>query len=123
VPVNHASRAYYAKAQAHGHGAPNLRYVEVTNAQHFDSFIPTFAGYDTRYVPLHVYLTRALDAMYAHLTSGTPLPPSQVVHAVPRGGVPGAAPPLMAANVPPIQAAPPPTERITFRRSTLFVPD
>jgi hydroxybutyrate-dimer hydrolase len=123
IPVNHASRAYYAKAQAHGRGAPNLRYVEVTNAQHFDSFIPTFPGYDTRYVPLHVYLNRALDAMYAHLTSGSPLPPSQVVHTVPRGGAPGAAPPLTAANVPPIQAAPPASERITFRRSTLFVPD
>jgi hydroxybutyrate-dimer hydrolase len=123
IPVNHSSRAYYAKAQARGHGAPNLRYVEVTNAQHFDSFIPTFPGYDTRYVPLHVYLNRALDAMYAHLKSGSPLPPSQVVHTVPRGGAPGAAPPLTAANVPPIQSAPPPADRITFRRSTLFVPE
>jgi hydroxybutyrate-dimer hydrolase len=126
VPVNHASRAYYAKAQAHGDGARNLRYVEVTNAQHFDSFLPggvVFGGYENLYVPLHIYLNRALDSMYEHLTSGSPLPPSQVVHAVPRGGVPGAAPALTAANVPPIQAAPPPADRITFRRSTLFVPD
>jgi len=126
VPVNHASRAYYAKAQADGHGARHLRYVEVTNAQHFDAFLPggpVFAGYENRYVPLHVYLISALDWMYDHLKRDKPLPPSQVVHAVPRGGVPGAAPPLTGANVPPIQAHPDRDDLITFRRSTLFVPD
>ncbi|HJT61376.1 MAG TPA: 3-hydroxybutyrate oligomer hydrolase family protein, partial [Burkholderiales bacterium] len=93
VPVNHASRAYYAKAQAHGNGAPNLRYVEVTNAQHFDAFLPggpVFGGYENLYVPLHVYLVEALDLMYDHLKAGKALPPSQVVHTVPRGGAPGA---------------------------------
>jgi hydroxybutyrate-dimer hydrolase len=123
VPVNHASRAYYAKALANG--SRNVRYIEVTNAQHFDAFLPAapFPGYDSHYVPLHVYFIRALDAMYAHLKGGKPLPPSQVVHAVPRGGAPGAAPPLVAANVPPIQDAPPAADLITFRRSTLFVPE
>src|SRR5262249_17852772 len=48
VPVNHASRAYYASNQDGAGGVSQLRYIEVTNAQHFDSFIPTFAGYDTR---------------------------------------------------------------------------
>lgn len=125
VPVNHASRAYYARNQAGAGGVSNLRYVEVTNAQHFDSFLPAapFPGYDSRYVPLHVYLNRALDWMYEHLKSGKPLPPSQVVHTVPRGGAPGAAPALTAANVPPIQAAPGPADLITFSRGTLFVPD
>jgi hydroxybutyrate-dimer hydrolase len=126
VPVNHASRAYYAKAQAHGNGAPNLRYVEVTHAQHFDAFLPggpVFGGYENLYVPLHVYLVQALDLMYEHLKGGKPLPPSQVVHTVPRGGAPGAAPALTAANVPPIQATPAAADLITFRRSTLFVPD
>jgi hydroxybutyrate-dimer hydrolase len=123
VPVNHASRAYYATALANG--SRDIRYVEVTNAQHFDAFLPAapFPGYDSRYVPLHVYLIRALDAMYAHLKDGKPLPPSQVVHTVPRGGAPGTAPPLVAANVPPIQDSPGAGELITFRRSTLFVPD
>ena len=45
-----------------------------------------------------------MDLMYAHLREGAPLPPSQVVHTVPRG--PGA-PPITAANVPPIAASPP----------------
>jgi hypothetical protein len=58
--------------------ASRLRYIEVTNAQHFDSFLP-FAGYDTRFVPLHLYFNRAMDAMWAHLKNGTALPGSQVV--------------------------------------------
>ena len=125
VPVNHASRAYYAANQGGARGVSNVRYVEVTNAQHFDAFLPAtaFPGYDTRYVPLHVYLNRALDWMYDHLKSGKALPPSQVVRTVPRGGAPGAAPDLTAANVPPMQANPGAGDLITFRRSTLFVPD
>jgi hydroxybutyrate-dimer hydrolase len=125
VPVNHASRAYYAANQGGARGVSNLRYVEVTNAQHFDAFLPAapFPGYDSRYVPLHVYLIYALDWMYEHLTSGKALPPSQVVRTIPRGGAPGAATPITAANVPPMQANPAPGDLITFRRSTLFVPD
>lgn len=128
VPINHASRAYFAKNQASGSGsdkASNTRYIEVTNAQHFDSFIALglFLGYDTRFIPLHVYFNRAMDAMWAHLASGAPLPPSQVVRTVPRGGVTGAAPPLTAANVPPIQASPAPGDLISFSGNTLSIPD
>ena len=128
VPVNHASRAYYAKNQSTAKGASNARYIEVTNAQHFDAFLPggaIFGGYEQRFVPLHVYLIHALDAMYAHLTTGTPLPPSQVVHTIPRCGptYPCVAPPITAANVPPIAADPPASDRITFDGSTLHVPD
>lgn len=126
VPVNHASRAYYAKNQAGAAGVSNVRYIEVTNAQHFDAFLPggaVFGGYENRYVPLHVYLNRALDWMYEHLKSGQALPPSQVVRGVPRGGTPGAAPALTAANVPPIAAEPAASDLITFSRSTLFVPN
>ena len=47
----------------------NLRYYEVTNAQHFEAFLP-LAGYDTRFVPLHVYGIQALNMMYAHLKHG-----------------------------------------------------
>ncbi len=127
VPVNHASRAYYAANQAAAPGVSRLRYIEVTNAQHFDAFLPggAFAGYEKRFVPLHVYLIEAPDRMYAHLTQGAPLPPSQVVRAVPRCADPAcaAAPPLEASNVPPIADAPAAADRIEFRRGTLYVPD
>lgn len=126
LPVNHTSRPYTA-LNKHVEGATSkLSYIEVTNAQHFDGFIglpAVLPGYDTRYVPLHVYLNRALDAMYAHLKSGTALPPSQVVRTLPRGGTPGAAPALTAANVPPIAATPAAADAIGFAGTTLSVPD
>lgn len=120
VPVNHASRAYYGTNQlSEGQGHRNLSYIEVTNAQHFDAFLP-FPDYAARYVPLHVYLIRALNAMYANLTVGTPLPPSQVVRTVPRGA---GAPPIAPANVPDISSDPAAGDRITFQRDTLFIPE
>lgn len=120
VPVNHASRAYYGANQlAEGNGHRDVSYVEVTNAQHFDAFLG-FPGYADRYVPLHVYLIRALNSMYARLTTGAPLPPSQVVRGLPRG--PGA-PPITPANVPPFLGNPGVTDRIEFSGDTLHVPD
>jgi len=120
IPVNHASRAYYGANQlAEGHGRRALSYVEVTNAQHFDAFLG-FPGYAERFIPLHVYLIRALDRMYAHLTTGAPLPPSQVVRGVPRGA---GAPPITAANVPDFSADPAHGDRIRFHRDTLSIPD
>jgi hydroxybutyrate-dimer hydrolase len=83
VPVNFSSRPYVLRNSQVEGAASRVRYVEVENAQHFDSFLP-FAGYDTRYVPLHLYFNRALDAMWAHLKTGTPLPPSQLVRTTPR---------------------------------------
>ena len=127
LPVNHTSRPYYALNQKVEGAASRLRYIEVTHAQHFDSFIglPTvLPGYDSRYVPLHVYLNRALDAMYEHLSSGKPLPASQVVRTVPRGGTPGAAPAISAANVPAIAAVPAPGDAITMAAGhTVVIPD
>jgi hydroxybutyrate-dimer hydrolase len=126
LPVNHTSRPYTAlNKRVEGHRS-RLSYIEVTNAQHFDGFIglPTvLPGYDTRYVPLHVYLNRGLDAMYAHLRHGKPLPASQVVRTVPRGGVPGTAPAITEANVPPIVLRPAAADAITWRARTLTVPD
>ena len=122
VPVNFSSRPYVLRNALVEGAASNLRYVEVTHAQHFDAFLG-FAGYDTRFVPLHLYFNRALDAMWAHLKAGTPLPPSQVVHTTPRGGAPGAAPALANANVPAIAAAPAAADVITVSGSTLRVPD
>lgn len=117
VPVNHVSRAYLATNASVEGTASRLRYVEVTHANHFDSFTSLLP---TQIVPLHVYLFRALDAVYANLASGAPLPPSQVVRTVPR--VSGAAP-ITMANVPPIAAAPASSDLIRIGNGFVDVPD
>lgn len=121
IPVNFSSRPYVLRNSLVEGSASQLRYVEVTNAQHFDSFLP-FPGFDSRFIPLHLYFLRGLDAMWAHLKTGAALPPSQVIHTTPRGGTPGAAPALTAAQMPPIAATPADANRITIQGSTLKVP-
>ena len=128
MPVNETSRAYYGKNQLTAIGASELRYIEVTNGQHFDAFIDALPGFSQLYIPLHVYLQRALNAMYDHLKNGTPLPPSQVVRTTPRG--PPTPPvatlvaaPITAANVPPISATPPVSDLIRMENTTLLIPD
>jgi hydroxybutyrate-dimer hydrolase len=79
-------------------------------------------GFDSRFVPLHYYNLKALDLMWSHLKNGTPLPPSQVVHTVPRGGAPGAAPALTTANLPAI-ATNPGANAITVANGALNVPN
>lgn len=126
LPVNHTTRPYVALNRKVEGAASKLSYVEVTNAQHFDSFIglpAVLPGYDTRYIPLHVYLNRALDAMYDHLTNGKALPPSQVVRTVPRGGNPGQAPALQPANLPLIAGTPAAADRIEVSAGAIRVPD
>jgi hydroxybutyrate-dimer hydrolase len=131
VPVNHASRPYYGLNRMVEGRDSNLRYYEVTNAQHFEAFINPalvpgtafLAGYDTRFIPLHVYGIQALNLMYDHLKNGAPLPRSQVVRTTPRGGVPGAAPAITPDNVPPIVQHPEPGDRIRFRNNTVHVPN
>lgn len=101
VPVNHSSRAYYGANllnENHGRRSSPTRYVEVTNAQHFDAFL-SFPGYPERYAPL---------------------PPSQVVRTVPRGA---GAPAITAANVSAWQEVPADGDRIRFEERTLYVPD
>lgn len=126
LPVNHTSRPYFGlNKQVEGTGS-KLSYMEITNAQHFDGFIglpAVLPGYDTRFVPLHLYLNRALDAVYSHLKNGTALPGSQVVRTVPRGGTPGAAPAIEAANVPNFAAVPAAANAIVFAAGTVTVPD
>jgi hydroxybutyrate-dimer hydrolase len=122
VPVNHNARAYAAFNRSVEGTRSELRYYEVTNAQHFDAFLP-LSGFDNRFVPLHVYFNEAMSLMYARLKNRVALPPSQVVRATPRGGAPGAAPAITAANVPAIQATPAAGDRITFNGSTLLVPE
>lgn len=88
------------------------------NAQHLDAF-NAFAGFNNTMIPLHRYFIQAMDLMYDHLKNGAPLPPSQVVRTTPRAG----AAPITLANVPPIQAAPPAGDLITFSGGTLRIPE
>lgn len=127
LPVNHGARPYLGlNAKVEG-GSSKLSYIEVMNAQHFDGFIDLVPGYDTLFVPLVLYEQRALDAMYAFLKNGTPLPPSQVVRTTPRGGTPGAAPAISATNVPNFTSTPAASDRISVSVSggvaTVSVPN
>ena len=121
VPINHASRPYAAMNKFAEGNSSNLSFYEVTNGQHFDAFLGV-AGFDTRFVPLHYYNLQALNLMWAHLKNGAPLPPSQVVHTVPRGGTAGAALALTVANLPAISASPG-SNAITFGGGGVNVPN
>ncbi|MBS0390336.1 MAG: D-(-)-3-hydroxybutyrate oligomer hydrolase [Proteobacteria bacterium] len=126
LPVSHTSRPYAALNRQVEGAASKLSYLEVTNAQHFDTFIglpAVLPGYDSRYIPLHVYLNRALDAVYDNLTKGTALPASQVVRTVARGGTAGSAPAITAANVPPLAIVPAAGNAITVTAGSITIPD
>lgn len=125
MPVNHSSRPYVAKSLAVDGVRSKLRYYEVLNAQHYEAALgdPSMPGFDSRYVPLRPYLLQSLDLMYGYLTLKQPLPESQVLRTVPRGGVPGAAPAISSNNVPPISTSPASTDIIRFSGSTLSIPN
>jgi hydroxybutyrate-dimer hydrolase len=129
VPVNHASRAYYALNKS-AESNSTVSYYEVTNAQHFDAFLALSpaafgASLQDRFIPLHRYVVQSLDLMYNHLKSGASLPPSQVVRTTPRcpAGNCNPAPAITPANVPPIPPTPAAADQITFSGGTLTVPD
>jgi hydroxybutyrate-dimer hydrolase len=89
----------------------------VTNANHFDSFTNALPNV---IVPLHVYLFRALDAVYANLkNSATALPPSQLVRTTTRGDN---SVPITVQNVPAISATPG-INAIAVSGTTVTVPD
>jgi hydroxybutyrate-dimer hydrolase len=119
LPPNFTSRAYFGLNNVVDGSHSTLRYYEVTNAHHLDSF-NQFATYNAMFIPLHRYFIQAMDLMYDHLRSGRPLPPSQVVHTTPRGA---GAPPITAANVPPIADAPPASTLITFSGGQVRIPN
>ncbi|WP_024538063.1 3-hydroxybutyrate oligomer hydrolase family protein [Comamonas badia] len=121
VPVNDNARAYTALNRTIEGASSKLRYIEVMNGQHFDAFLP-FSGFDTRFVPLHPYFNQAMNAMWDHLKKGAALPDSQVVRATPRGGMPGAANTITAANVPPFVATPAAADRIGYAGTSIAVP-
>ena len=122
IPVNANARAYAALNSGVEGSKTQLRYVEVLNAQHFDAFLP-FAGFDTRFVPLHGYFNQAMDDVWAHVKNGKALPGNQVVRTTPRGGTPGAANPIAASNVPAYQAVPAAAEAIVVGGGSMAVPD
>lgn len=62
-------------------------YWRVANAQHFDAFL-AFPGFGDRHVPLMPYAYAALDHLWAHLDSGSPLPASRDIATTPRGDGP-----------------------------------
>nr|WP_277187189.1 D-(-)-3-hydroxybutyrate oligomer hydrolase [Caballeronia sp. BR00000012568055] len=105
VPINHASRPYLGANQVAEGNKSQLSLYEITNGQHFDAFL-SVAGFDTRFIPVHYYNLQALNLMWAHLKNNAPLPPSQVVRTVARGGTAGAAPALTTANLPAIAQSP-----------------
>lgn len=117
IPVNHASRAYLGLNAAVEGTNSQLRYIEVTNANHFDSFSSALPNL---IVPLHVYLNRALDAMYAHLTARQALPPSQVVRTVTRAD---ASTLITNVNVPMIATAPAPGNVISVTGTQVDIPN
>jgi hydroxybutyrate-dimer hydrolase len=79
--VNFTSRSYYGLNQKIEGGNSKLVYIEVTNAHHLDALNQVF-DIDTQ-IPLHYYLTQALDLMYDHLKNAVPLPKSQVIFTTP----------------------------------------
>jgi hydroxybutyrate-dimer hydrolase len=120
VPVGFTSRPYLGLNSLVEGDRSKLRYVELSNVQHFGASEP---GYDTRYVRIAIYHLRALEDMYTHLTSGTPLPEHQVVRPTPRGGEPGKAPALEAKNVIPILAKSAEADRIGAERGRVIIPE
>jgi len=122
LPPNFTSRAYFGLNNVVDGSTSSLHYYEITNAHHLDSF-NQFPGYNANYIPLHRYFLQAMDLMYDHLRHGRSLPPSQVVHTIPRGTGTPLPPPITLANVPAIADAPSPSNQITFTAGQVKIPD
>lgn len=126
VAPNHTSRAYYANLKKLGNKiSSNVRYYEITNAQHFDAFtaLPQYAD---KYVPLHYYFELGIDLMMAHLEERSPLPPSQVVHTTTRKKVENKPEDLNLKHLPAITPNPDSLIRFTHDKDNsdlLIIPD
>lgn len=79
--VNFTSRPYYALNQKITGGNSKLVYLEVKNANHFDSLNQQYNI--TSQVPSSYYFSQALDRLYDNLKNGVKLPKSQVIRTVP----------------------------------------
>ena len=84
LPIDFASAPYVEALRSAGR-APT--YWRVPHAQHFDAFLAVPAFGD-RHVPLLPYGYAALDALWAHLDHGAPLPDSRTFATRPRGAGP-----------------------------------
>ena len=84
LPIDFASAPYVDALRAAGR-VPT--YWRVPHAQHFDAFL-VVPGFGERHVPLMPYGYAALDALWAHLERGAPLPASQRFVTRPRGTAP-----------------------------------
>lgn len=96
IQINHHGRAYATLNQRAEGQRSQLRYVEVSHAQHFDALL-NYPPLRTHYVPLHGYYEQALDTVLLHLREGAPLPPNQWVNATP-----AQTPAAPLASLPPI---------------------
>jgi hydroxybutyrate-dimer hydrolase len=121
IPVNHCSRAYYAVNQRDRGNRDELRYYELEHGNHFDAILAAPGGAES-YVPMQPWMIRGLDALYARLTRGTALPPSQVIRSRPRGRTGSVVPPLGAEHVGELRADPG-ADAIRFSGGVLKVPD
>ncbi len=122
IPVGFSSRPYLALNRQQEGVNSKLRYIEVTNAQHFDAFLP-LPGFGENYIPLNYYFHQAMDLMYAHLRRAQPLPESQVLHTFARGRTGLLANPISSANVPAIPLKAKPGNRIVVDEQGMVVPD
>jgi len=85
IAPNHSSRAYFGLNRAVEGRRSKARYIEVTNGNHFDAFIPVYPLFGVvgeTLVAMHGYFNQSVDRMLDHLESGAPLPQSQAFAAV-----------------------------------------
>lgn len=88
VAPNHGGRAYYARNRQVD-ARDDVVYWEIENGHHLEMFAyllaPNLGFYATppnmqhRYAYIHPYFEQALNQMFAHLSSGEALAPSQLV--------------------------------------------
>ena len=95
VPEAFSGGAYARWADASGRP---VSYWAVENAQHFDAFLG-LPALGSRYVPMMPYGYRALDAVWAHVAEGRPLPGDARIRTTPRAFAGGALAPLKAENL------------------------
>lgn len=81
LPIAFTSDAYVAALRGQGRALP---YWRVAHAQHFDAFL-ALGAFGERHLPLLPYGYAALDAIWAHLAHGAPLPGSRRFEGTPRG--------------------------------------
>jgi len=111
--VNFSSRAYYGLNQKTKTNS-QLVYIEVTNANHFDGLNQQY-GVNTQ-IPLHYYLSQALDRMYDHLKNAADLPKSQVIRTAPSARLEKRLPKIDSEETEE-------TCSITFSNDVLTIPD